>query len=67
MVNVNYSLTLQITAKDIILSVGKDRLFLESKRSNPLDLFIPVAVDNENIKANFNVKNKVLSILMPIN
>ncbi|KAK6640145.1 hypothetical protein RUM44_011831 [Polyplax serrata] len=56
-----------ITAKDIILSVGKDRLFLESKRSNPLDLFIPVAVDNENIKANFNVKNKVLSILMPIN
>ncbi|XP_056642940.1 PIH1 domain-containing protein 1 [Diorhabda sublineata] len=56
-----------ISAKELTLDIGEDRILLESKsRGYLLDIFIPYYIKQKNCSSSFNKSTKVLTVMMPL-
>ncbi|KAJ8967486.1 hypothetical protein NQ314_002800, partial [Rhamnusium bicolor] len=56
-----------ISAKEVTLDVGEDRILLESKSKGYfLDIFIPYIVKQKNCTSSFQKSTKILTVTMPL-
>ncbi|XP_049764864.1 PIH1 domain-containing protein 1-like [Schistocerca cancellata] len=56
-----------LSAREIALDVGEDRIVFESRKRNYLlDIFIPYTVDQEKTIAEFEPSSRVLTLKMPV-
>ncbi|XP_074036473.1 PIH1 domain containing 1 isoform X2 [Leptinotarsa decemlineata] len=56
-----------ISAQEVDLDIGEDRILLESKTRNYLlDIFVPYIVKQKNCSSSFDKSTKILTVTMPL-
>lgn len=55
----------------ITLDIGEDRIVLDTRvgdggKEYHLDVFVPVAINSDGVTATFDVRSKVLQLMMPL-